>query len=92
MIGRPKWGGQVAKTLTSLTLATYGRVCHLCGRPGASTADHVIPRSRGGRDALDNLRPAHLSCNQSRGDMTLDEWFASHPLPSVVDLAPSRDW
>ena len=42
------WGGREATRLTELTLATYGNVCHLCGLPGATTADHVLPRSRGG--------------------------------------------
>ncbi|QDF17443.1 HNH endonuclease [Gordonia phage Coeur] len=89
---RPKWGGRRAAQLVAQTLATYGVVCHLCGRPGATTADHVIPRSRHGPDALDNLRPAHRLCNQRRGDMPLDEWFRRHPLPDTKTLAPSRDW
>lgn len=77
--------------LTRLVLATYGRRCHLCGRMGATTADHLIPRSKGGPDTLVNLRPAHASCNYSRQDMDLDEWFRRHPLDA--DRAPaSTDW
>ena len=68
---RPKWGGRRAARLRAATLDAYGTVCHLCGRPGADSADHLIPRSLGGLDTLDNLRPAHLSCNQSRGAGTL---------------------
>lgn len=41
--------------------------CWICGRPGANTADHVISVSRGGSNALENLRPAHFKCNQDRG-------------------------
>ena len=52
-------------------------MCHLCGGPSATTADHVIPRKHGGSNALSNLAPAHLSCNSARGSMTLEEWFAS---------------
>lgn len=37
--------------------------------------DHLTPRSQGGTDLPSNIRTAHLSCNKSRGDMSLDEWF-----------------
>ncbi|MFR9919935.1 HNH endonuclease [Corynebacterium striatum] len=72
----------------ALTLETYGTVCHLCGRDGATTADHVIPRSKGGDDSLANLRPAHASCNYRRRDLSLNEWRAKYPNASSV--APSR--
>lgn len=81
-----RWGGALARRLTAATLARYGTVCHLCGRAGATTADHLTPRSRGGQDTLDNLRPAHLRCNQSRGNKPLAE---VQPRPR---LDPSRDW
>lgn len=71
-----KWGGRPATQLTALTLATFGTTCHLCGRPGATTADHLIPRSLGGLDELDNLRPAHQSCNSARGNMSIEQWRA----------------
>jgi 5-methylcytosine-specific restriction endonuclease McrA len=55
-----------------------GMVCYLCGQaidpslPGqhafALTLDHVQPRTAGGRDTLDNLRPAHRRCNSEKGD------------------------
>lgn len=86
------WGGRVAQRLVLLTLATYGTRCHLCGQDGANSADHLIPRSRGGLDLLENLRPAHRSCNYARGDMPLDRWFAAHPLPVTTSAAPSRRW
>lgn len=48
-------------------------ICHLCGQPGADTADHVIPVSKGGAlYDLHNLRAAHHNawpnCNRVRGD------------------------
>lgn len=64
----PCWRGDYSRRLVRLTLATYGTVCWLCGSDGATTADHVLPRSRGGSDAIENLRPAHTSCNSSRGN------------------------
>lgn len=69
-----KWGGRVAARLVRATLDRYGVVCHLCRESGATSADHIIPRSRGGADDLGNLRPAHVACNQRRGDMSLEEY------------------
>lgn len=71
------WGGRRSQRLVGATLAAYGTTCHLCGEPitdldrtgpraGWPSADHIVPRSRGGSDALENLRPAHLGCNSSR--------------------------
>jgi 5-methylcytosine-specific restriction endonuclease McrA len=47
-------------------LATYNRVCWICGTWGADTVDHVVPRARGGGNNEDNLRPAHARCNYRR--------------------------
>lgn len=44
--------------------------CHICGEPLDFTEcsiDHVIPLSAGGSDDDDNLMPAHLPCNISKG-------------------------
>lgn len=43
-----------------------GGICHWCGRPGADTADHLIPTSRGGTSERDNLVAAHRACNSAR--------------------------
>lgn len=44
-------------------------VCHICGKPGADSVDHVIPLARGGTNDPSNLRPAHMfPCNRSKGD------------------------
>jgi hypothetical protein len=57
----------------------YGMTCHLCG--GAISAlsgkygpslDHLIPVNSGGKNTLDNLRPAHRRCNSQRQDKGLD--------------------
>jgi 5-methylcytosine-specific restriction endonuclease McrA len=90
--GLPTWGGRYAQQLTVATINTHGDRCHLCGTPGADTADHLTPRSQGGDDSPANLRPAHRSCNRARDRMPLPEWFATHPLPRRAPLPPSRDW
>ncbi|KFU81003.1 HNH endonuclease [Amycolatopsis lurida] len=73
--GRP-WR-RVTAQLRELAAAS-GAACWLCGHridlglPArhkmSFTADHIVPRSKGGPDTLDNARPAHRTCNSSRGN------------------------
>lgn len=49
----------------AITLS-ISRVCVLCGKPGANSADHIRPRDNGGDNSLLNLAPSHLGCNSSR--------------------------
>lgn len=94
VVPRPPWGGRLAQRLTAECLAFWGTDCHLCPDRSspATTADHVIPRSKGGRDVLANLRPAHHACNVARRDLWLHQWFALHPLPAEPALPASRKW
>lgn len=55
-----------------------GYICGLCGghidinikwpEQGFATLDHIVPLSKGGSHTYDNLQPAHLLCNTSKGD------------------------
>jgi 5-methylcytosine-specific restriction endonuclease McrA len=88
------WAGNARRrlALVRLVLAVKGRTCHLCGQAGATTADHLIPRSHGGRNVLENLEPAHQGCNSVRKALPLAVWFARHPVRTRPALAPSRAW
>lgn len=78
--------------LALLVVATWGNTCHLCRRPidlslsrrdpQGMSIDHLTPRSRGGSNAVENLRPAHLVCNVRRGAREL-----TPPPPHQSDLA-----
>jgi 5-methylcytosine-specific restriction endonuclease McrA len=61
------WEHQQAAA-TVLANATH---CWWCGQPPRPddplTADHLVPRARGGRSTEDNLVAAHRSCNSRRG-------------------------
>jgi 5-methylcytosine-specific restriction endonuclease McrA len=46
--------------------------CGYCGK-AATTIDHVLPRSRGGKDTWENLVAACLRCNNIKGDRTPQE-------------------
>ena len=65
------------ETLRAIYAKTNGR-CHLCsesiafsnygkhGRRGGWELDHSVPLAEGGTDHLNNLLPAHTSCNRSK--------------------------
>lgn len=59
-------------------IEAYGTDCHVCleaidfeaprkvGTPGWEKSyhpDHLVPRSKGGQDVLENVRPSHAQCN-----------------------------
>ncbi|HEY8415284.1 MAG TPA: RNA-guided endonuclease IscB, partial [Thermaerobacter sp.] len=67
----PRYGHD--STLAAL-VAAYGPRCAYCGGPGPLTIDHVVPRSRGGTNAWENLLPACRACNQAKGNRTPEEW------------------
>lgn len=72
-----RWNGRRAQRMTRIVTATYGLRCHIClqeidpalrrPHPQSLSIDHLVPQSRGGSNALENLRPAHLGCNSARG-------------------------
>jgi 5-methylcytosine-specific restriction endonuclease McrA len=53
--------------------------CAYCGKH-ASTIDHVVPRSRGGRHRWENVVAACPKCNHRKGDQLLSElgWELRH--------------
>lgn len=51
-----------------------GMTCHICGGPverSTLSFDHVIPLSKGGSHSPENVRVAHLSCNQKKNTKVL---------------------
>ena len=56
-------------------LLTHGWTCHYCGAGNVKlTRDHVVPISRGGSDCIENVVPACMSCNASKGNKLVEEW------------------
>lgn len=52
--------------------------CQNCGKYDEHChVDHILPRSRGGSNKLDNLQALCASCNSSKGALTMDEWEAT---------------
>lgn len=88
------WGGSEARRLGVLVRAEFGYLCHLCGleiEEGDYSVDHVVPRSKGGSNSLENLRPAHQLCNSTRRDRPIEEFRSlnSNQMGWFFNLAPA---
>ena len=57
--------------------------CVYCERTGKRnlTLDHVIPRSKGGKDTWENLVTSCFDCNQEKADLSLEEVGYANPDP-----------
>lgn len=47
--------------------------CFVCGEhvpKDKATAEHIVPKSKGGTDDVSNLSISHAKCNQARGNAT----------------------
>lgn len=73
-----KMPGIHARQLAALWKAQRG-LCALTGQKLDRSAelDHIIPRARGGSDAIDNLRWVCASVNRMKRDLTDDEFIAA---------------
>jgi|GEM_PF-6483365 len=69
----PKW-----EALRKACLERDSHICTHCGGH-ATEADHVIPKSMGGRDDLSNLIASCKPCNASRGNKMLVRSAWWHP-------------
>ena len=47
--------------------------CQYCGSKSKLTIDHVLPRSKGGKDTWENLVVACSSCNTKKSDKLLEQ-------------------
>ena len=75
-----------------------GRVCVYCGAKKALSTDHIIPVSRAGVDprivtllnSADNCVCACRSCNASKGDRDVFEWYGPERVSEIPRLVLSK--
>lgn len=62
----------VRRAIRRYLLKLQRRICGICGAPIALTrdanVDHIRPKSRGGKNNIENLRATHIHCNHKRGN------------------------
>jgi len=51
------------------------KCCVYCGKTRGLQLDHIIPKNKGGKDTGENLVWACRSCNASKNDTDLMEWY-----------------
>lgn len=61
----------IGKRRRFLVLERDGFRCRYCGHAGELHVDHVVPVSRGGTNAIDNLVTACEPCNIGKGAMLI---------------------
>lgn len=55
---------------------SINRCCAYCDQPTTEyEPDHVIPLSKGGSNSITNVVPSCKSCNSSKRDWSLTEWY-----------------
>jgi len=65
------WSAEEEKRLLRL----YGYQCAYCGKQVKLTMDHIIPILKGGKHTINNVVPACVSCNCSKGTKALLAWM-----------------
>ena len=60
------------RKLASSVIRRDAGICHVCGKPGATVAHHLVEKRDGGTDDPRNLRAVHPACHNRehgrRGD------------------------
>lgn len=90
----PHRHGRPYRRARTQMFAIYGDLCHLCGHPGARSADHLTPISVWPGQPVDPhlMRPAHgiegcptcaRKCNTERG---------AGPLAQAQPLVTTEEW
>jgi len=82
---RIKWSSSIREYIRDLE---RDRVCIYCSNPNELSIDHLIPKSRGGPDIADNAILACRSCNSSKGDKGVYEWYGiehRNEIPRIVE-------
>lgn len=74
------------KKLIDKVIAFYGPICYLCKTHRANTVDHVVPKSRGGTNKLNNLRPACQPCNNEKANKSLLKYVSEKHHLKAEDL------
>lgn len=78
------------------TVMYFRGKCSYCNRPQSRsvklTKDHVVPVSKGGGTTKSNIVCACPSCNSSKGNKDMVEWYSRQPFYSTNRLTRIYNW
>lgn len=83
----------VSKRKHKILFEKYKGICQLCKKPcnfQNSNADHIIPKSKGGGNNVDNLQLTHIVCNCIKGSSLLyfePEYYINNKLYGLIKLS-----
>ena len=66
--------------------------CAYCGSTENITIDHVLARSKGGKDTTKNMVSCCHSCNQSKAHTPWEEWYFSQEFFSFQKHDEIMNW
>lgn len=82
-----EWSSSIREWVREMENASQ---CIYCGSREKLTVDHMIPTSRGGPDHPDNAVMACASCNSSKGDRRLYEFYGLGGRNEVPRIAEGK--
>jgi hypothetical protein len=85
--GENEWSGSIREYIREREVPG---ACLYCGRTDDLTTDHLISRVRGGPESGDNAVTACRSCNSSKGDRGVYEWFGLEGRNEVPRIAEGK--
>ena len=79
------------KLIIAMWTQYYGTHCAYCTGECSNdlTLDHVVPRSKGGRNTVANLVVACRICNELKGDLSVEQFkpLILNPIPKEFRYA-----
>ncbi|MFQ5832424.1 MAG: HNH endonuclease [Candidatus Thorarchaeota archaeon] len=85
--GEIEWSGSIQEYIREREMPNQ---CIYCESTEDLSYDHLIPVSRGGPDISDNIVMACRSCNSSKGNRGLYEWFKLERRNEVPRIAEGK--
>ena len=83
--GQIEWSSAIREFIRQVE---DGMKCEYCGTKEHISMDHIIPKNRLTLETADNIVWACTSCNSSKGDKGLYEWYGydrRNEIPRVVE-------
>lgn len=89
---RAKIKGTVTLSEWKETLEYFDNSCAYCGSTDNITQDHIVPISSGGLNTKYNLVPACKTCNCSKYNRPLVQWYMKQPFATEERLQKVLDF